>query len=742
MLKKFLIIFILIQAQVLFSQDTIKSTEDLKVGLVLSGGGAKGFAHIGILKVLEEAGVRVDYIGGTSAGAIIGALYSSGYTASQLDSILTALDYNELMQDKLPRKSKSIYQKENDEKYAFSLPIKNKAIALPSAISKGQNFFNVMSKLTEHVHDIDDFSKLYIPFFCVATNLENGNMEILENGFLPEALRASGSFPTLLDPVDINGKLLTDGGVVNNFPVDIMRQKGVDIIIGVDVQDKLKDKEDLYSAPNILMQIVGFQMYNDNQLNRKETDLYMHPDISEFNVISFDVAREIVDKGEEVARKQLSSLIEIAHKQTKVKTNFVNKIIHRKEEKFYISGIKISGNKNYTREYILGKLKITKVDSITYEKFYEGIDNLSATNNFKSIYYKFVKQKEGIEIHFNLKEEEVATFLKLSVHYDHLYKTGVLLNLTSKHALFNNDVFSVDLVLGDNLRYNLDYFIDNGFHWSYGIKTRYNNFSKSFFENIVNEDAASVNVGKIPINYTDFTSQLFIQTAFNKKIALRLGVEDKYVRTYFESLVDNQSVKNFTDNTNYISVYSNLLLDTYDNKYFPKKGLNFFVDYKAYLVASNFEEDFKPFSQLKGTLAGAFTIGDRFTTHISSEAGITIGNAPRIFNYFLGGNNQNFINNFTKFYGYDVADLGESAFLKSSVSFRYELIKKQYISLTANAARAEKDLFNQGAIFDNTKIGFAAGYSVDSFIGPIEMNYSWSPDTQRNYWFFNVGYWF
>jgi len=744
MVRKVLIFILFIQVQAALSQDTIVYKEDIKVGLVLSGGGAKGFAHIGVLKVLEEAGVRIDYIGGTSMGAIIGALYSSGYSASELDSIVTSLDYTNLMQDKVPRRSKSLYQKENAEKYALTLPLKNGNIVLPSAVSKGQNVFNMLSKLTEHVHTINDFSKLPISFFCIATNLENGDIEILEKGFLPEAIKASGSFPTLFDPVEIDGKLLTDGGVVNNFPVDVMRQKGVDFIIGVDVQDKLKDKEKLNSAPNILMQIVNFQMYDELELKRKDTDLYMHPDISGYNVVSFDQAREIIDNGESLARKQLNYLKEISSKQKKKIIYVKRKTIHLKSEILQINKVTITGTKHYTNEYVLGKLKMDKGTSISYKKFNEGIDNLSATGNFKSIEYRFIQTEEGLELQFDLKEEEESTFLQFGIHYDDLYKTGALLNFTSKHAIFDNDVLSADLILGDNVRYNIDYFIDNGFHWSYGINTRYNKFEKSFFENNLDENITEgSNISKTPINYNDFTTQLFLQTAFNSDIALRIGLEDKYIRVSYESLVDNNPVKLLLDNTNYLNVYSNLLVDTFDDRNFPKKGIYLMANYKAFLFASSFNEEFTPFSQLKGKIAGVFTIGDKFTTHIISEAGITIGNTSnRIFDYFLGGNNQNFVNNFTSFYGYDVGDLSESAYLKSTVTFRYEIFKNHFSSFATNFARAEEDLFNKGAIFDNTKSGYSFGYGIKSPIGPIEVKYAWSPDTSQNYWYFNVGFWF
>ncbi len=741
MLKKILIILLIIHAQTVLGQDSIAFQKDLKVGLVLSGGGAKGFAHIGALKVLEEAGVRIDYIGGTSMGAIIGALYASGYSAKELDSIVRTYNFNELIQDNLPRKSKSIYQKENTEKYALTLPIKNRGVQLPSALSKGQNVFNLLSQLTEHVHGVSDFSKLPIPFFCIATNLEDGKSEILENGFLPNAVRASGSFPTLLDPVEIDGKLLTDGGVTNNFPVDIMRTKGVDLIIGIDVQDKLKGQKGLNSAVEIVMQIVSFQMYNDGENKRNQADIYIHPDISDYTVIAFEMTEKIIKSGEKATKKQFYALKEIANKQIRGKYNY-DKPIKLTNNQLYIDGIEIIGNENYTDEYVIGKLNFKRKDTINYKKFTEGINNLSATGNFRNIQYQFEPNKKSTKIQLKLREEELSTFLQFGVHYDDLYKTGVLINLTSKHAIFKNDLFSADLVLGDNIRYNVDYFIDNGFHWSYGIKTRYNKFKRSFFENIINDDAAGINVGKVPMDYNDFTTQFYVQNAFTNGIAIRLGAENKYIRTYFETLENNKQLKNFVDKTSYVSAYTNLTLDTYDHKNFPKKGLYFFADFHTYLFASNFDKSFKPFSQLKGELAGAFTIGNKFTTQIASQAGITMGNGTRIFNYFLGGASKNFINNFYNFYGYDIADLGESAFLKTAVTLRYELFRKNYISFIANAARAEKDLFNKGAIFDDTKIGFATGYSIESFLGPIEIKYSWSPDTQRNYWLFNVGFWF
>ena len=204
------IILLIITPYVVYSQVNI-SKKDLKVGLVLSGGGAKGLAHIGVLKVLEEAGIRIDYIGGTSMGATVGAMYASGYSANELDSIFRSLDFDKLLQDKISRRSKSLHERYLYDRYAVALPFNNFKVGLPRAVSKGQSIYNEFVKLLYSVNEIYDFSQLPIPFLCVATDIETGKGVVLENGFLPQAIKASGSFPSLFDLVEIDGKLLTDG---------------------------------------------------------------------------------------------------------------------------------------------------------------------------------------------------------------------------------------------------------------------------------------------------------------------------------------------------------------------------------------------------------------------------------------------------------------------------------------------------------------------------------------------------
>jgi NTE family protein len=184
-----------------------------KIGLVLSGGGAKGFAHIGVLKEIDRAGIQLDYIGGTSMGAIIGGMYAAGYSANQIEKIVHETDFMELLRDKLPRSSSPFFDKEFKEKTVITLPVTKKGLGLPKAVSKGQNVLNLLIELFDSYDGNQAFSKLSIPFFCVATDVEKGTPVLLEEGFLPLALRASSSFPTLLNPVVLDNKLLVDGGI-------------------------------------------------------------------------------------------------------------------------------------------------------------------------------------------------------------------------------------------------------------------------------------------------------------------------------------------------------------------------------------------------------------------------------------------------------------------------------------------------------------------------------------------------
>ncbi len=745
-MNRILIVFLLFVFHLSFSQeiDTLVQNKDLKVGLVLSGGGAKGFAHIGVLKVLEEAGVRIDYIGGTSMGAIVGGLYASGYSAKQLDSLVRVTDFEKLIKDDLPRSAKTFYEKEDAEKYALTLPFDDFKIGFPSGLSKGQNLYNLFSKLTGHINNTEDFNDFPIPFFCIATNLETGKQKILNKGYLPRAIMASGAIPTLFSPVKIQDTLYVDGGIVNNFPVDEVRAMGADIIIGIDVQDSLETKTQLKSAFDVFLQISNFHSIKDMKEKVKKTDIYLHPNIKDFNLVSFKNKNFILDVGEKDARKLLDTFQKIASLQ---KLKPIQKILTVKDS-FFISEIKINGNKSYTRSYILGKLKLRTDSKTSYEKFNEGVNNLSTTGNFQNIDYRFISNdNDTYTVVFNIQESENKMLLRTGIHYDNLMKGAGLINITRKRLLTNNDVASFDFVIGENMRYNFNYYIDKGYYWSVGFNSHYASFDKNVSLDFLVPDGLDIlntSVNSLELKYGDLTNQLYFETIFKRIFLLRLGGEHKWLRYRTNTIGVQQRAANATDfeNNNYFSAFGILKFDTLDNTAFPKSGFFFEGDFHLYLISGGSNIDFHQYSIAKAKAMFAKSFWKRWSVTGSVEGGVTFGgNATHALDFFVGGYGFKEINNLKPFYGYEPLSLRGDTFLSSTVTIDCTVYKKAHINISANIANVGDDLFNSSRWIDRVDYsGYAIGCGWDTFIGPIEAKYSYSPEVKESIWYVSLGY--
>lgn len=718
-----------------FSQETTKRP---KIGLVLSGGGAKGFAHIGVLKVLEQAGVKIDIIGGTSMGAVVGGLYASGYTATQIDSIFYNTDFNQLLQDYIPRSSKSFYEKRNDEMYAIILPFNKFKISIPIALSKGMYNYSLLSKLTHKVRYTNDFSKLPIPFFCVATDIEKGEQVVLQKGYLAQAMLASSAFPSLFSPVEIDGRLLIDGGVVNNYPVDEIRKMGADVIIGIDVQDDLKDRNSLKDATRILVQITNLDMIKAMKEKIKLTDIYIKPEVSEYGVISFNEGQEIVKKGEEAALGVYDQLKKLAD------TTTINKLngVRVKKDFLQIQDISINKLDNYTRAYVLGKLHFVNGSRISYEDLKTGVNNINATQNFSRISYTLEENEGQDKLKLSLTENSTKTFLKFGLHYDGLYKSAILANITQKKSLFKNDVASLDIGLGDNIRYNFDYYIDNGFYWSFGFKSRYNTFNKNLTTDFRNgELLTQLGLNSINIDFSDLTNQAYLQTVFIQKILIGAGIEHKYLKIESKNL---GQINPIFEKSSYASIFGYIKYDSFDNKLFPKKGWLFCGDIQSYLYSSDYTKDFHRYSIAKGEIGFVKSFYNKLTLKMQSDIGFALGKeSVHFFDFVLGGYGFNTINNFKHFYGYDFLSISADSYIKSCFTMDYEIYKKNHINIAANYANVEDDLFVNGNWFSKPKYnGYAIGYAYESVVGPLEIKYSWSPELGKGFAYFNVGFWF
>ncbi len=758
MLKHIIVLITFLISGACIAQDTIVK-KDIKVGLVLSGGGAKGLAHIGALKVIEEAGIKIDYIGGTSMGAIIGALYASGYSAANLDSIFRATNLNLLIKDNLPRSAKTFYEKEDSERYALTLPFKNFKVSVPRAYSGGQNIYNELVRLLYHVKDIDDFNKLPIPFVCIATDIENGKEVVLNKGYLPQAIMASGTLPSLFEPSQLDDRILIDGGVVNNYPIEKVAAMGADKIIGVDVQHSLVNRNELLSATEILLQINNFRSTDAMIEKSKVADIYIKPDISMHTVLDFDKGNAIVELGEDAAREKYDQLRELASSQEAERPQI--KTI-KSNDTIALNRIIISGkNDNYSRGYVKGKLRYNLPAKITFEKLQKGISNLGATGNFQTIRYKIASNGLNEDLELPLIENQEKTFIRLGAHYDDLYKSAAMINVTKKNFAMADDVASFDFILGDNVRYNLEYYVDKGSYWSFGFNSRFNDFGKEIDFDVIrgNYEVPNVgNVNNINLGVTDLTNQFYIQTVWQEEFAFTLGVEHKYIKYGTRTLAEllNQSESTFStlrsgndgrtlfEKSNYYSAYAKLKLDTYDDRYFPTRGLLFDGDFHFYAFSSDFNNNFKEYSISKAKLGGAFSVFRNVSINLETEGGFKLGTSNvTSFDFILGGYGTDLINNFVPFLGYDFLSLPGNSYVKAYGRIDYEIAPKNHFMFSANFANVDDDLFRTGEWFtEPTFSGYAIGYGLESFIGPVQVLYSWSPEINQGNWFFSVGYWF
>jgi NTE family protein len=379
---------------------------------------------------------------------------------------------------------------------------------------------------------------------------------------------------------------------------------------------------------------------------------------------------------------------------------------------------------------------------ITHKALGMRINSLAATNNFKVIHYKIINNTI-LELKINEREDKL--FLKGGIHYDGLYKSAALINITRKQFLTNNDIVSFDLILGDKVRYDFDYYIDKGFYWSVGLKSRFNSFETNVFLDVISEIPPAVsNLNMINLKVADLTNEFYIQTLFRKDMAFGLGIEHKLLDIKTPTILDVNNNDTVFERTNFLSLSSFLTFDNLDDRYYPSKGFYFDGKFNLYLHSSDRGRDFVSFSVAKARMGFAQTLTEKLSLSVFSEGGIRIGNnTTNSLDFVLGGYGNNFINNYTSFYGYDYLSLPGDSYVKGTINLDYELFENHHLLFSANYANIDDGLFkDQDWLSWPAYSGYAVGYGFETFLGPLEVKYSWSPEGDSDKWFFNVGYWF
>lgn len=315
-MRRLLLCFLLLTS--CFSAFAIEAKRP-KVGLVLSGGAARGLAHIGVLRALEEQGVKIDAIAGTSMGAVIGGLYASGYKVDELEKLALSIDWQQALSDAPPRKDVPFRRKQDDRDFLIKQKISFRddgSLGLPLGVIQGQNLALLLESLLAHTSDTRDFDKLPIPFRAVATDIASGEKVVFSHGHLPQVIRASMSIPAVFAPVELDGRLLVDGGMVDNIPLDIVREMGVDVAIVVDIGTPLRNRKQLATVVDVLNQSITLmtRRNSEEQLAAlKRDDILIQPPLASFGVTDFGRAHEMVDAGYRATQALDSRLAALRH---------------------------------------------------------------------------------------------------------------------------------------------------------------------------------------------------------------------------------------------------------------------------------------------------------------------------------------------------------------------------------------------------------------------------------------------
>lgn len=476
--------------------------ESPKIGLVLSGGGAKGLAHIGILKSLEEAGITPDIITGTSMGSIIGGLYSIGYSADEIREFALTADWDLLLSNRTSLDEVVFEEKDYYGRYLYEFGVKGFKPELPKGLIEGQKLSNLLSSLTRPVHGITDFDRFPIPFACVAADIETGMKVVLNSGSLARSLRASMAIPSVFTPVEIDGKYLVDGGLVHNFPVEENLEMGADYIIGVFVGNQLLKREEMGSPLSVLTQSAFIHSSFDTRVQKALVDLYIEPDMESHGPGSFSEAAAIIEIGERAGRQFLEQFRIL--KDSMEQAGWSRHPVTRPaiSDSIYVSEITIRGNNQVSAGFILNRLGVKSDSWITVDALQEGLDNLYGTLYFTKILYEFYSMNEGRQLVIEVAEAPEGQ-IKGALQYDLETDISLLLNITYRNLLLNNSRIILEGEISDSPLFDLNYlkyfgyrqnqsFVIGFYHRNIGIPLIQNGMKSALYEMDLNRFYAGI----------------------------------------------------------------------------------------------------------------------------------------------------------------------------------------------------------------------------------------------------------
>jgi len=696
-----------------------------RVGLALSGGGSLGLAHIGVLKVMEDAGLRPDYITGVSMGSIVGSMYSIGYSADSLHKLFKNADWNIILSNNIPENKVIFTEKKYFNNSILSLPVSKKKVRLPSGMISGQQIEKMLSYYAWPAADINDFSKLPIPFLCLGADLITCKKVVLKSGYLPDAVRASMAVPSIFTPIKIDTAVLIDGGFVRNIAVSELIEMGADIVIGSYTGFHRYNEDELQSVSGIMKQVSFFNTINDYSQQKQLIDILIEPKVRDLSSTVFTNADSIINRGyiaalpfREKFKKLADSLNLIGNQQP------VEFLLNKHSYSF--NDIEIEGNDVISDDQILGILDIKTGEIIDKDLLSEKIDLLYGRSWFEKVKYRIVPKNDSLTLVIDCIEKPQA-MLYGSVHYDNSLEAGIMLNFSVKNLLTPRSVIDIDSYLAKYFRFRFIFtqFIDR--NQKLGLSAFFNadNTLLPYME-LRDETGQFIN--------RSFSTGLNLnkRTGLNHLMSLSGNYENLNLIPDFISASQLKSVSYNYMTFTYMNQFNSL-----DNKHFPNKGLLFNISLNtSKLLTGKIRTDssketfstdnpgdflFKRSYSFTGNLRHYFSPdNNRFTFNWGADL-LFIYTTDSIIsqhNYYFAGGIESVFSKSVTLTGFHPCEIPVEQFggLKFDVDFEFH--QDLHLTLMTNVALAREP-------GNNNDVSILGGYGIGigymSIVGPIKI---------------------
>ncbi|MBO5699353.1 MAG: patatin-like phospholipase family protein [Bacteroidaceae bacterium] len=706
-----------------------------KVAVVFSGGGAKGAAHIGVLKVIERVGLPVDIVVGTSMGAIVGGLYALGYTPHQLDSMARTLNWNHLLTDRAAMHAQSLSKRRNAETFTFSVPLKRKNPTL-SGLIRGENINNVLAELTVGYHDSIDFKTLPRTFACVATDMSTGKDEVFTHGRLSSCIRASMAIPGMFSPLRIGDKVYGDGGMSNNFPVDVARKLGADVVIGVSVQSKLRPSDELDNMTTILSQVVDFAMQNKLHDNIEDTDLYRHIDTDPFVTTSFNLQAidSLITMGEHAMQERINELDSIKQSLGCLENEREIEPFKSLDGKrnFYLNDIRFVSNDAINLNQLLKKCRLTPNAYNSLDQIDAALFILRDELAYANANYRLIPKSQGYDLEITVETKKDLN-LNLGLRFDTEENAAIVLGVT--HHLNTKLPQSVSLVGRVGQRYMG--------HISYSIMPsllKYFDVSYGFIHNDLDiykhgHKIYNINYHQHQIGFK-YSNMWWHNLKYS--VGARLDAFTKPNVLYMQTQEKPVSVRS----GKFVCYFANVKYSSFDSSYFPTRGVEFSADYTVY--TDNFYQRRKhtPFSAISTELQTVIPTNCRLDLLPSVAGRFLIGkDVSHYYENFVGGQHpEQYLSQQIPFEGVYTLQVADRSTCVGSLKLRYRLAKSQYLTLAGSVSMMDEKITN---LFNHKPHwGASLSYGLNSVVGPIQTTLGYSSHSSNVRLFCNLGYYF